>query len=58
VNVKQTSSTGQELVSLSVRVPKDTADRLKVIADRSFRPVAAEMRRLIQEHVDRDQEAA
>lgn len=43
-----------ELVSLSVRVPRATADRLKVIADREFRPVAAEIRRLIQERVDGD----
>lgn len=41
-----------DLVSLSVRVPRETAERLKVIADASFRPVAAELRRLIQERVD------
>jgi predicted DNA-binding protein len=40
------------LVSLSVRVPRKTADRLKQIADSEFRPVAAEIRRLIQERVD------
>ena len=44
----------ERLVSLSVRVPQDTADRLKVIADREYRPVAAEIRRLIQERVDAD----
>lgn len=43
-----------DLVSLSVRVPRDTAERLKAIADREFRPVAAEIRRLIQERVDQD----
>lgn len=42
------------LVNLSVRVPKATADRLKEIADAEFRPVAAELRRLIQERVDAD----
>lgn len=48
-----------DLVSLSVRVPRETADRLKVIADREFRPVAAEIRRLIQERVDgEDMQAA
>ncbi len=41
-----------DLVSLSVRVPRQTADRLKAIADADFRPVAAEIRRLIQERVD------
>ena len=50
-----------DLVSLSVRVPRETAVRFKAIADASFRPVAAEMRRLIQERVDtfdEDREAA
>jgi predicted DNA-binding protein len=40
-----------KLVSLSVRVPQETADRLKVIADREYRPVAAELRRMIEERV-------
>lgn len=39
-------------MSLSVRVPRATADRLREIADAEFRPVAAEIRRLIQERVD------
>ena len=43
-----------DLVSLSVRVPRDTAERLKAIADAEFRPVAAEIRRLIQERVDQE----
>lgn len=42
----------EELVSLSVRVPRDLADRLKAVADAEFRPVAAEIRRLIQVRVD------
>jgi predicted DNA-binding protein len=41
-----------DLVSLSVRVPRDLADRLKVIADDHDRPVAAHVRRLIKEHID------
>jgi hypothetical protein len=41
-------------VNLSVRVPRETADALRAIADREFRPVAAEIRRLIQERVDRE----
>lgn len=57
--MKQADSTEeQDLVSLSVRVPRATAERLKVVADASYRPVAAELRRLIQEHVDSWQEAA
>jgi predicted transcriptional regulator len=44
-----------ELISLSVRVPKVTAEKLKEIADREYRPVAAEIRRLIQERVDNDE---
>lgn len=52
VSMKQAPVPEPDLVSLSVRVPRDTADRLKVIADSEFRPVAAEIRRLIQERVD------
>jgi predicted DNA-binding protein len=51
VNTKQAQSE-PDLVSLSVRVPRETADRLKEIADSEFRPVAAEIRRLIQARVD------
>jgi predicted DNA-binding protein len=54
VKPKQTDSS-LELISLSVRVPKETADRLKQIADREYRPVAAEIRRLIQERIDNDE---
>lgn len=39
------------LVSLSVRVRRETADRLKEIADAEFRPVAAELRRMIEQRV-------
>ena len=49
---------GAELITLSVRVPRETAERLRVIADREFRPVAAELRRMIQERVDDDLKAA
>lgn len=46
------SATSQpELVSLSVRVPRETAERLKRVAEASYRPMAAELRRLIEEHV-------
>lgn len=40
------------LVNISVRVPRETAARFKEIADASYRPVAAELRRMIQERVD------
>lgn len=46
------SESNLDLVSLSVRVPRATADKLKVIADREYRPVAAEIRRLIEERID------
>jgi predicted DNA-binding protein len=39
------------LVGLSVRVPQATAERLKEIADAEYRPVGAEIRRLIEEHI-------
>lgn len=40
-----------ELVSLSVRVTKETADALKAVADRNYRPVAAHIRFLIETDV-------
>lgn len=46
----------EELVTLTVRVPRITADRLRVLADAEFRPVAAELRRLIQERLDAEPE--
>ena len=44
----------QDLVTLSVRVSRQTAERLRVIAEREYRPVAAEMRRLIETRVEQD----
>lgn len=41
-----------EFVSISVRVTRDLADQFKAVADSEFRPVAAELRRLMQERVD------
>lgn len=41
----------QELVTLSVRVTRETAEGLKRVAEASYRPVAAEMRRLIETRV-------
>lgn len=58
MNVKQPATPDPDLVSLSVRVPRETADRLREIADSEFRPVAAEIRRLIQERVDGQREPA
>lgn len=49
---KQAGIKSGDLVTLTVRVDKTTADRLKVLADAEYRPVAAEIRRLIEERVD------
>jgi predicted DNA-binding protein len=43
-----TSSDSGELVTLTVRVTRETADALKAVADRNYRPVAAHMRLLIE----------
>jgi len=37
-----------EMVTLTVRVTRETADALKAVADRNYRPVAAHMRYLIE----------
>jgi predicted transcriptional regulator len=50
--MKQANSAEPDLVTLTVRVSRDTADRLRVIAEAEYRPVAAELRRLIQTRVD------
>lgn len=51
-----------QFVTLTVRVTRETADAFKDVADRSYRPVAAELRRLIEERIAQDdatqQEAA
>lgn len=44
-------------VSLTVVVTKETADALKAVADRNYRPVAAHMRMLIESDIA-DQAAA
>lgn len=49
--MKRSAANPSNLVSLSVRVSPETAERLRAIADAEFRPVAAEIRRLIEEHV-------
>lgn len=49
---KQTTASA-DLVSLSVRVTPEIAAALKEAADASYRPVAAEMRRLIEARVER-----
>lgn len=41
----------QDLVTLSVRVTRATAEDFKRVADSVYRPVAAEMRRLIEERI-------
>lgn len=39
------------LVSLSVRVDRDTVEAFRKIAEAEFRPMAAELRRLIEDRV-------
>jgi predicted DNA-binding protein len=51
--MKQVKVQSPDLVSLSVRVPRATADALKVIADAEYRPVAAHIRRLIEQEIAR-----
>ena len=41
-----------DLTVISVRVPRETADRLNAIAAAEYRSTAAELRRLIQTRVD------
>ncbi len=45
------STSAPDLVSLSVRVSRETAEQLKAITDAEYRTVAAEIRRLIEERV-------
>jgi hypothetical protein len=49
--MKQVHPPDSDLVTLTVRVTRETADGLKRAADAEYRPVAAEMRRLIEERV-------
>lgn len=48
--MRQTDSEGK-YVTLSVRLSEQTADGLKRIADREYRSVAAELRRVLEAHV-------
>ena len=50
---KQAPPNDEDLVTLSVRVSRTTADRLKKVADANYRPVAAHMRLLIESDVAR-----
>lgn len=42
------------LVTISVKVPRSTADRLGEIAAQEYRSTAAELRRLINERIDEE----
>lgn len=42
----------EELITLTVRVSRTTADRFREQAERRYRPVAAEIRRLIEESLE------
>lgn len=50
--VPQTKDQDDGLVSLSVRVEPELADRLKIVATAEDRTVAAVLRRLIRNHID------
>lgn len=45
------NTTESEYASLTVRLSKETAERFKAICDAEYRPVATEMRRLIDERI-------
>jgi hypothetical protein len=47
-----------DLVTLTVRVTRNTAARFKAVADAEYRPVAAEIRRLIEERIAQADERA
>ncbi len=46
-----TDTDDRDLVSLSVRVPRATAEGLRLVAESEYRPVAAEIRRLIEQRI-------
>jgi predicted secreted protein len=52
------TSTSGELVTLTVRVTRETADALKAVADRNYRPVAAHLRFLIESDIAAEVKAA
>lgn len=56
--MKQVHPPDQQLVTLSVRLTRDQADRLREVAEAEFRPVAAEMRRLIIERIEQHERDA
>lgn len=49
--MQRTDASTDELVAISVRVPRRTAAAFKEIADANYRPVAAELRRLIEARI-------
>lgn len=49
--MKQATEKGKDLITLSVKVPRSTADAFRDVAESEFRPMAAELRMLIEGHV-------
>lgn len=43
---------GDDMINVSVRIHRDTAERFRQIAESEFRPMAAELRRMIEERVE------
>ncbi len=50
--MKQEPQGEPEFETLTVRVPREMADRFRAIAEQEDRPVAAELRRLIRQRID------
>jgi predicted DNA-binding protein len=46
-----TTDIAPDYVHLSVRLTRDTADRFKRVADAEYRPVATELRRMIEARI-------
>lgn len=49
---------GKDIVSFTVRVGRETAERLRKIAEREDRSVAAELRRAVEAHVEKHHQQA
>lgn len=58
MHLMQAGGAKSKVVSLSVRVPLKTADRLRELAEADERSVASEIRRLVNQRVDEADKAA
>ena len=53
LKMNHNASSDAESVSFTVRLPRETAERLRELAASESRSVAAELRRAVQAHVER-----